>query len=110
MAQFKAASLDTSIPRGSGNAFSILTTLTPADKQLVKQATGWDIDSDPLGKTASPEASALAGRLNLDRYSGNLTGPITQSYLQSLAEEKAGGAQVPIEALYKAEAALGGAD
>ncbi len=88
-----------STPRGSGNVFSVITTLTTSDKALVKQATGWDIDADPLGLHASQDATELAGRLNIDRYSGALTGPVTQSYLEGLVKNSAGAAQLPADLL-----------
>ena len=52
-----------------GRCFSAITTLTKADKELVKNATGWDINADPEALTASEAAKSFAGRLNLDRYS-----------------------------------------
>ena len=82
-----------------------VNTVTPADKALVKQATGYDIDSDPLGLHAPQDASKLAGPINLDRSCGTLTGPITMSYLEGLAAQTEGTA-VPLDVVMKAEKAL----
>ena len=81
------------IELGSGlPCFSCATTLTAKDKEVVKQATAWDIVADPDGKTASEAAFAFAGRLNMERYSvasqgdlgGGLTGRITSDYVEEL--------------------------
>ena len=86
------------------NAYSYLDTLTDSDKDVVKAATGWDIDADPIGVNISPEAWALVGRLNLDRACGALTGDIDKSYIDKLIEEnfapQQGQTTVPLSALY----------
>jgi hypothetical protein len=89
--------------------FSILTTLTAADKQTIKGATGWDIDKDPTGATASEGAKDFAGRLNLDRYTlakygsaDGFTGAVDQAYIQHVIQEQVGGqGMVPLSVLYK---------
>ena len=94
--------------------FSVQTTLTPSDKQMIKDVTGWDIDSDPQGKTASEEAQELAGRLNLDRYTltkygsaDGFSGNVDQSYIQHVMQEQLGGqGMVSLSVLYKAQAYL----
>ena len=98
----------------SGRAFCYLDTLTASDKAFVKGATGWDIDNDPLGTTASPEAQAFVGRLTLDRYTlskygsaDGFKGEIDQAYIQHVIEEQLSGqGMVPLSILYKAESYL----
>ena len=92
------------------NCKCYLDTLTTSDKAVVKAATGWDIDDDPLGETASPEAKQFVGRLNLDRSSGALKGDIDQSYIDKLIHENLAPqpfqVTVPLSVLYKAQAYL----
>ncbi len=92
------------------NAYCYLDTLTDSDKSLVKAATGWDIDADPFGNTASPEAKQFVGRLNLDRAAGVLKGDIDQSYISKLIQENLSPqpdqATVPLSVLYAAERCL----
>ena len=98
----------------SGRAFCYLDTLTQSDKAFVKGATGWDIDDDPLGATASPEAKAFVGRLTMDRYtfekygsSDGFTGQIDQAYIQHMIQEQLDGqGMVPLSILYKAQSYL----
>lgn len=91
------------------NAYSHLDTLTTSDKAIVKTATGWDIDADPLGDGASPEAKEFVGRLNLDRSGGALKGKgdIDQSYIDKFIQEnlapQQGQATIPLSVLYKAQ-------
>jgi hypothetical protein len=92
-------------PDGSGKLITAVNTLTAGDKALVKQAFGYDIDSDPLGSNVPKGAEDLIGRLNMDRYNGDLTGPVTASYLQGLATQTHG-AIVPLPEVEKAEQAL----
>jgi hypothetical protein len=92
------------------NCYCYLDTLTNSDKAVVKAATGWDIDADPLGEAASAEAKEFVGRLNLDRSSGALKGDIDQSYIAKLIQEnlapQQGQVTVPLSVLYKAQAYL----
>jgi len=92
------------------NAYSYLDTLTTSDKAVVKAATGWDIDADPLGNNVSPEAREFVGRLNLDRACGALKGDIDQAYISKLIQEnlapQQGQATVPLSVLQKALAYL----
>lgn len=100
---------------GGGEGFSCDTTLTKKDKELVKAATGWDIDADPDGNTASEGAKEFAGRLNMERFSvarygdpGNgLTSEITSGYLQGLIQEQLSAQhdqmRLPLDVLYKAQ-------
>ena len=92
------------------NCKCYLDTLTTSDKAVVKAATGWDIDADPLGETASPEARQFVGRLNLDRSSGALKGDIDPSYIDKLIHENLAPqpyqVTVPLSVLYKAETYL----
>jgi hypothetical protein len=79
--------------------FGVEHTLTPAEKQLVQQVTGWNIDADPMGKTAAQAALAFAGRLNLDQYTyqtygaapDGFTGQVTQAFLDNLIQEQGEG-------------------
>lgn len=100
--------VELSRPARPANAYSYLDTLTASDKQLVKAATGWDIDADPAGDTASPEAFEFVGRINLDRACGALEGDIDKPYIDKLVREsltpQKGQATVPLSILYKAEA------
>ena len=92
--------------------------VTAGDKELIKATTGWDMFADPYGNTASQEALAFAGRLNLDRYSdshyGSTSslngGEVTQAYISKLIQEhfsqQSGQALVPLSILYKAQSAL----
>ena len=92
------------------DCYCYLDTLTTSDQAVVKAATGWDIDADPLGETASPEAWAFVGRLNLDRACGALKGDIDASYIAGLIQEnlapQPGQATVPLSVLCKAQAFL----
>lgn len=97
-------------PTRPPNAYCYLDTLTDSDKQVVKAATGWDIDADPLGENASPEAKQFVGRLNLDRSCGALKGDIDQSYISRLIQEnlapQQGQVTVPLSVLNKVQAYL----
>jgi hypothetical protein len=74
-------------PVAPPNAYCYLDTLTSSDRALVLAATGWNIDADPLGKTASAAAQQLVGRLNLNRSSGALgTGPLSLSYITTVQD------------------------
>ena len=81
---------------------------------MIKDVTGWDIDSDPFGRTASDAAKAFAGRLNLDRYtfskygsSDGFTGEVDLGYIQHIIQEQLHGqGMVPVSILYKVEAYL----
>lgn len=103
-------SVELSRPVPPPNSRCYLDTLTNSDKAFVKAATGWDIDVDPLGESAPPEAKQFVGRLNLDRSSGALKGDIDQSYIDKLIQEnlapQQGQVTVPLSVLYKAEAYL----
>ena len=98
----------------SGRAFCYLDTLTGSDKAFIKGATGWDIDDDPLGATASPEAKAFVGRLTLDRYTfetygsaDGFTGQIDKEYIQHVIQEQLDGqGMVPLSILWRAQAYL----
>jgi hypothetical protein len=94
--------------------FSVQTTLTAGDKQMMKDTTGWDIDKDPTGAKASEAAKDFAGRLNLDRYTlskygsaDGFTGQVDQAYLQHMIQEQLGGqGMVPVSLLYKVQSYL----
>jgi hypothetical protein len=97
--------------------FSVVTTLTTGDKQLIKDATGWDINADPQGNNASDAAKALAGQFNMDRYSAlssndgsgtGLYGPVSVSYLQGVMaqQQRSGENSIPLSVLQSAEAYL----
>ena len=94
------------------DCYSYLDTLTSSDKALVKAATGWDIDANPLGDNASPSAWELVGRLNLDRACGALKGDIDPAYINRLIQEdlapQQGQSTVQLSVLYKALAYLQG--
>ena len=107
------------LPTGYGNGVASWHELTAGDKQLIKDATGFDMFSDPLGKTlSSPDVQSFIGRLNLDRYSdshyGNSSGlnggEITGSYINKLIQENIsaapGQATVPLSILYRVQASL----
>jgi hypothetical protein len=100
-------SIEFSRPVRPPNAYCYLDTLTDSDKSLVKAATGWDIDADPSGNTASPEAKQFVGRLNLDRAAGVLKGDIDQAYISKLIQENLSPqpdqAAVPLSVLYEAQ-------
>lgn len=99
-----------------GGSWAGYNTLTAADKKLVKDVTGWDINADPYGKTASTEAQKLAGRLNLDRFSGDsgdaqngLVGEVNQAYISKLIQEQVSGQDImPLSLLYKVQSYLAG--
>jgi hypothetical protein len=86
------------MPPGPDRPIAACNTLTVSDKALVKQAFGYDMNEDPLGLYAPQGASELIGRLNLDRSAGDLTGPVTVSYLQSLVGQTGISADVIAEA------------
>lgn len=94
--------------------FSVQTTLTADDKQMIKDTTGWDIDKDPIGATASEAAKDFAGRLNLDRYTlskygsaDGFTGQVDRAYIQHMIQEQLGGqGMVPVSLLYKVQSYL----
>jgi hypothetical protein len=98
----------------SARGFCYLDTLTDSDKAFVKGATGWDVDDDPLGATASQEAKAFVGRLTMDRYtlktygsSDGFTGQIDQAYIQHVIQEQFGGQDMlPLSILYQAQSYL----
>jgi hypothetical protein len=97
-----------------GGSWAGYNTLTAADKKLVKNVTGWDINADPYGKTASTEAFELAGRLNLDRFSGDsgdsengLVGEVDQAYISKLIKAETNGQDImPLSLLYKVQSYL----
>lgn len=60
---------------------NIDATLTAGDKALVTAATG---GLDPIGPNGVHEVNQFAVTIALDRAMGNLTGPITASYLNNL--------------------------
>jgi len=99
-------------PVAPSNCYSYLDTLTSSDKALVLAATGWNINADPLGLTASAAALEFVGRLNLDRSNGALkgTGAIGQPYIDNLIQQnlapQQGEATISLSVLYKAEAYL----
>jgi hypothetical protein len=62
----------------NNNAFVIDDELTPQDKALVSDATG-SVDL-PNG-----QINMLAMRIALDRYAGNLQGPVTASYIEGIS-------------------------
>jgi hypothetical protein len=109
-AEYPTDTVHLSRPERPPNCYFYLDTLTVSDKAVVKAATGWDLDADPLGKTASPEAFQLVGRLNLDRSCGALTGGMSPAYIDNLIEEslspQPNEATVPLSVLYKAQAYL----
>lgn len=108
------------LPAGRGNTIAAWHELTAGDKQIIKQTTGWDMFTDPFGRTASEDALAFAGRLNLDRYtesrygyaSGLNGGEISRAYISKLIEEnfskQPDQAVVPLSILYKVQSFLGG--
>lgn len=97
-----------------GGSWAGYNTLTAADKKLVKDVTGWDINTDPYGKTASTEAFELAGRLNLDRFAGDsgdsengLVGEVDQAYIAKLIKAETNGQDImPLSLLYKVQSHL----
>lgn len=98
-------------PKAHGpRVFSVADTLSEADKKLVLDATGWDITNDPRGERASEDAKKFAGRLNLDRAAGVLTGEIDSSYIGQLIEEQMagyrGGMELPVDLLRRAQGIL----
>lgn len=102
--------VELSRPVRPANCYTYLDTLTDSDKAIVKVATGWDIDADPLGESASSEARQFVGRLNLDRSCGALKGDIDQSYLSRLIQENLqpgeGQATISLSVLYKVQTYL----
>jgi len=64
-----------------GKFISIKDALTPDDKKLVIAATG---SLDLVGPTGTHLINSLAEQIALDRSVGNLTGPVTTSYLSQL--------------------------
>ena len=60
---------------------SIADALSPGDKALVTAATG---GLDLIGANGVHQVNQLAVTIALDRSMGNLTGPVTASYLQGL--------------------------
>jgi hypothetical protein len=93
--------------------FSVLTTLTKADKELVKNVTGWDIDANPEGDGVSEDGKSFAGRLNLDRYTElssagkggtGLGKEVDAVYLQRIINDQlAGQNMVSLDLLFKAK-------
>lgn len=71
------------VPVGSDGRMdvNIDATLTAGEKALVTAATG---GLDPIGPNGVYEVNQSAATISLDRAIGNLTGPITASYLDNL--------------------------
>lgn len=89
----QAANSSIQTPPATTGTDSLLSYLTPGDRDLIFQATGTKIGPDGVNQDGRPLAPLLAFQIGLDRKYGTLPAgqPITSTYLRSLLQHQSNG-------------------